>query len=157
MPPSCGDSGCSLVYLLVLPAIIGPLSAALDLPRQDLGAYAALKGDTARYLLLLIPISWGTAAFGEELIYRGFIFQRLADVVGRTRWAVAITLLAQAALFAFGHAYLGPRGMLNAGAVGFAAGLVFVVNGRNLWPLIVAHGLVDTVAMTALYLGVATG
>jgi membrane protease YdiL (CAAX protease family) len=147
--------GLFLLEILLLPAIVGPLSAALDLPPQDLGAFAGLKGNTPEYLLLLLPITWGTAAFGEELVYRGFILRRLSDLAGRTGVATAIAVIAQAALFAFGHTYLGPRGMLNAGAIGIVAGAAFVAGGRNLWPLILAHGLVDTVGITALYLGVA--
>jgi len=30
---------------------------------------------------------------------------------------------------------------------------VYLADGRNLWPLIVAHGLVDTVNLTLLHLG----
>ena len=149
--------GLFLVEMLVLPAIVGPVSTALDLPPQDLGAFADLQGNTPMYLLLLVPITWGTAAFGEEMLYRGFILQRLTDAMGQTRVAAAIALIAQAVLFTIGHAYLGPRGMLNAGAIGCVAGLAFIANGRNLWPLVIAHGLVDTVGITALYLGVAHG
>jgi hypothetical protein len=64
-------------------------------------------------------------------------------------------VLGQATLFAFGHAYLGPRGMLNAGALGLLGGLCYLWNGRNLWPLFIAHGLVDSVGLTALFLGLA--
>jgi len=147
--------GLFLVDMLVLPVIVDTVSNALGLPPQQLGAFATLKGNTFEYLVLLLPVSWGIAAFGEELLYRGFIYRRLTDVIGQTSWASTISLLGQTALFALGHAYLGPRGMLNAGALGSVAGLAYLACGRNLWPLIIAHGLVDTVGMTALYLGVA--
>ena len=64
-------------------------------------------------LALLVPLGWGTAAFGEELIYRG----------------------------------------LNAAAIGLVSGGVYLANGRKLWPLIIAHGLVDSVGLTVLCLG----
>jgi len=147
--------GLFLVDMLAVPAIVRGVSDALNLSPQDLSAFSDLEGNTLRYLVLLIPVTWGVAAFGEELLYRGFIYRRLSDAFGRTHWASAFAQLAQAVLFALGHAYLGPRGMLNAGTLGLAAGLAFMGNGRNLWPLILAHGLVDTVGITALYLGVA--
>jgi membrane protease YdiL (CAAX protease family) len=147
--------GLFLVDILALPFIVETVSNALGLPPQRLGAFASLKGNTFEYLLLLIPVSWGVAAFGEELLYRGFIFQRLTDAIGQTRWASACALLGQAVLFSVGHSYLGPRGMLNAGMLGLVASLAYLRNGRNLWPLIIAHGLVDTIGMTALYLGLA--
>jgi hypothetical protein len=34
-------------------------------------------------------------------------------------------------------------------------GGVYWANDRNLWPLIIAHGLVDSVSLTVLRLGVA--
>jgi membrane protease YdiL (CAAX protease family) len=147
--------GLFLVDMLLLPITVDTVSNALGLPPQQLGAFAALKGNTFEYLVLLLPVAWGIAAFGEELLYRGFIYHRLTDALGRRGWATAVALLAQAVLFALGHAYLGPRGMLNAGTLGLVASLAYLRNGRNLWPLIIAHGLVDTVGITTLYLGVA--
>ena len=147
--------GLFVVDILVLPVIAQQVSDALGFPPQRLGAFSGLVGNTLEYLVLLIPVTWGAAAFGEELVYRGFIYQRLTDAFGGTRSASTIALLTQAALFALGHAYLGPRGMLNAGALGLVAGLAYLANGRNLWPLFIAHGLVDTVGITALYLGAA--
>jgi membrane protease YdiL (CAAX protease family) len=141
--------------VLLLPVIASRLATTFELPPQDLGAFAGLAGNTVQYLLLLIPIAWGTAAFGEEMLYRGYFLRRLEDALGRSGWATAAALLIQTAVFAFGHAYLGPRGMLNAALIGLAAGVTYVSTGRNLWPLIVAHGLVDTASLTALYLGAA--
>ena len=149
--------GLFLLDMLVLPAIVGPLSDALGFEPQRLGAFSTLPGNTFLYLVLLIPVSWGAAAFGEELLYRGFYFARISDALGHSALATSVALLGQATLFAIGHAYLGPRGMLNAGALGLAAGIVYRACGRNLWPLIVAHGLVDSVGITALYLGFAHG
>lgn len=61
----------------------------------------------------------------------------------------------QALLFGLGHAYLGPRGVMNAASIGLVSGAVYWASGRNLWPLIVAHGLIDSVSLTLLRLGVA--
>jgi membrane protease YdiL (CAAX protease family) len=48
----------------------------------------------------------------------------------------------QAALFGAVHAYLGPRGVVNAAAIGLVAGGAYLADGRNPWPLVIAHGLV---------------
>jgi membrane protease YdiL (CAAX protease family) len=144
-----------LAAMLLAPPIVTVISNALHFPPQQLDVFARLRGNLALYLVLLIPISWGSAAFGEELIFRGFLLQRLTDAFGGGRGAALGAVLGQATLFGFGHAYLGPRGMLNAGALGLLAGLCYQMNGRNLWPLFIAHGLVDTVGMTVLFLGLA--
>jgi membrane protease YdiL (CAAX protease family) len=146
-----------LASMLIVPPVVTVISDALNFPAQHLEVFARLRGNPALYLVLLIPVSWGSAAFGEELICRGFILRRLCDALGGGRGAQLGAVLGQAALFGCAHAYLGPRGMLNAGALGLLAGLCYLMNGRNLWPLILAHGLVDTVGMTVLFLGLAHG
>jgi membrane protease YdiL (CAAX protease family) len=146
-----------LASMLIVPPVVTVISDALNFPAQHLDVFARLRGNPALYLVLLIPVSWGSAAFGEELICRGFILRRLCDALGGGRGAQLGAVLGQAALFGCAHAYLGPRGMLNAGALGLLAGLCYLMNGRNLWPLILAHGLVDTVGMTVLFLGLAHG
>ena len=147
--------GLFLADMLLVPSLVFVLANALHLPAQRLEAFDPLRGNLALYLALLVPITWGTAAFGEELIFRGFLVRRLADALGGTARAELAAVVGQATLFAFGHAYLGPRGMLNAGALGLLAGLCYRWNGRNLWPLFIAHGLVDSIGLTVLFLGVA--
>jgi hypothetical protein len=145
--------GLLAVDVLVIPQLTAAAGSAFGWPSLQLAAFARLRGNLPLYLLLLIPISWGTAAFGEELIFRGFLARRLAEALGATRPAESLANVVQALLFALGHAYLGPRGMLNAGLLGFAAGLASRLAGRNLWPVIIAHGFVDSIGITALYLG----
>ena len=145
--------GLFLVDMLLVPSLVFVLANALHLPAQRLEAFDQLRGNLALYLELLVPITWGSAAFGEELMFRGFLTQRLTDALGGTGRAELVAVVGQAALFAFGHAYLGPRGMLNAGALGLLGGLCYLWSGRNLWPLFIAHGLVDSVGLTVLFLG----
>ena len=143
---------------MLLPALLaGPLANSLGFTPQRLDAFADLRGNLGVYLLLLIPVGWGAAAFGEELIYRGFIFERLTQALGGSRLAQASALLLQAGLFALGHTYLGPRGMLNAALLGLLSGGAYIASGRLLWPLIFAHAAVDSIGLTALYLGVSHG
>ncbi len=137
------------VYLLVA-GLLSQLLQALGLPEQNIsGLRALLEGNTVNYLLFLIPISWGSAAFGEELLIRGFLLDRLE----RLSQSPTIAVFAQAAIFALAHFYQGVTGVLIIFAVALIFGSVFIRCGRNLWPVIVAHGIIDSVAMTALYFG----
>lgn len=147
--------GLFLADMLLIQALVFVLANALHLPAQRLEAFDRLRGNLALYLELLVPITWGTAAFGEELIFRGFMMRRLTDALGSTRRAELGAVVGQATLFGFAHAYLGPRGMLKAGVLGLFGGLCYRWNGRNLWPLFIAHGLVDSVGLTVLFLGMA--
>jgi membrane protease YdiL (CAAX protease family) len=119
-------------------------------------AFGGLKGHpwTFAYWLLL---AWASAALGEELQFRGFLFSRLERLFGGVRGATALAVVAQAVLFGLGHFYQGWGGVLATGALGLLFGGLFLLAPRNLVPGMVLHGLVDTVSLTALYLGVNPG
>lgn len=51
------------------------------------------------------------------------------------------------------HASQGVSGVLLTGLVGAVFGYAYLRSNRNLWALILAHGLVDTWGVTTLYLG----
>jgi len=52
---------------------------------------------------------WVQAAFGEELVFRGFLLTRLELVLAGGLSATAMALVGQALLFGVPHWYLGPR------------------------------------------------
>jgi membrane protease YdiL (CAAX protease family) len=118
---------------------------------MDPSRFAAIAGNTPM-LLGMLAISWTTAAIGEEMLFRGFLQTRLQALFGTGRAAGLAAVLLQAVLFGLAHAYQGPTGILTTGAIGLAFGLV-VLRTRSLWPVMVAHGLIDTVSMLALYAG----
>ena len=136
-------------YLLVI-LLLGPLVEAAGLPPQDLSSLKVLiEGNTVYFLMFLLPVSWGSAAFGEELLVRGFLLNRLECAAQ----SPAIAVVGQAAIFALAHTYQGVTGALMVFVVGLVFGVVFLRSGRNLWPVIVAHGIIDTIAITSIYLG----
>jgi membrane protease YdiL (CAAX protease family) len=130
------------------------LLPALHLPQPAIPAFLhTVRGDLPEYLYWIIPVTWGSAAFGEEMLFRGFMLDRLDALMGRRSvWAAVVI---QALIFGSAHAYLGPSGAILAGILGLVLGAVFVLGGRNLWPAIVVHGLVDSTSMTAVFLGLA--
>ena len=137
------------VYLLVVLAL-RPALEALGFPAPDVsGMRQLIEGNTMAYLLFLLPVSWGSAAFGEEMLVRGFILNRAERLTHSAVWAVVI----QATIFGLAHSYQGITGMLMIFTIGLILGAVFIRCGRNLWPVIVAHGVIDTIGITALYLG----
>jgi membrane protease YdiL (CAAX protease family) len=111
------------------------------------------SGMTTKKALLTLAIIWTFAAFGEELGYRGYLLTRAADLGNRSRVAYLIAMVCIAVLFGFGHYYKGPAGVLDSTYSGLVLGTLFLLSGRNLWAPILAHGLSDTVAVLAVYLG----
>ncbi|MHB8798147.1 MAG: CPBP family intramembrane glutamic endopeptidase [Thermoanaerobaculia bacterium] len=112
-------------------------------------AIAANPWTALRWLGLV----WTWAAFGEEIGYRGWIFGRAADALGRSPAAVAIAVIASSVLFGFGHFYKGPAGILDSGLAGLVLAGAFLLARQNLWAPILAHGFIDTFGIAALFFG----
>ena len=104
----------------------------------------------------IVIVAWGSAAFGEEMLWRGFLMDRLARLPG-LRGRTGAVLAVQAVLFGLPHAYQGWGGVIVTGAVGLIFGWMRLRTNGNLWPLIIAHGLVDTVMLAAGYFDVFAG
>lgn len=121
----------------------------------DASRFAGVEGNLAA-LLGALAISWTTAAVGEEILFRGFLQSRLQALLAARPHAGLLAAVAQAVLFGLGHAYQGPTGILVSGAIGLVFGLL-MLRFRTVWPLVVAHGLIDTVSMLALYAGKGAG
>ena len=51
------------------------------------------------------------------------------------------------------HDYKGPSGVVDSGVAGLILGAAYLLSGRNLWASILAHGFIDTFAVTVTYLG----
>jgi uncharacterized protein len=111
---------------------------------------AALGWKQALTTLLIV---WTFAAFGEKLSYRGYLLTRAADIFGRSNAAYILAMILVALLFGFGHYYKGPAGVVDSTYSGLVLGGAYLLSGRNLWAAILAHGISDTFAVLALFMG----
>lgn len=129
-----------------------PLLTRLLGKPPDLSGFPAVRGNLKRALLLMALI-WVLAAFGEELVYRGYLMNRVADLGRGTRTAWIVSLLLVSALFGFSHYHQGLTGILEEGSDGLILGLIYLVYRRNLAIPILAHGVCDTVDIALLFVG----
>jgi uncharacterized protein len=131
------------------------ITATTDWPPLDVSYIrSSIEGNPGIYLLWLVLVVWGTAAFGEELTARGFIMDRLRRLFGGDRFAIVLAALGQAAIFGLLHAIQGPTGMVITGVIGLVMAGSYFASGRNLWAPILAHGIIDTISLTLMFLGV---
>ena len=103
--------------------------------------------------LLALALVWTFAAFGEEIVYRGYLLERGAQTLGGAPAAYWVAAVASAVLFGYGHYYKGMTGVLDSGVAGLILAGAYLLSGRNLWTCVLAHGFIDTFGVTWLFLG----
>ncbi|MDX1283857.1 MAG: CPBP family intramembrane glutamic endopeptidase [Draconibacterium sp.] len=104
-----------------------------------------LKGNIP-YFFSIIVFVW-IESFLEELQDRGFSLNRFESLFRKIPLATVLAVLSQAVIFGFRHSYdLSPRS-ITTGLIGLVFGTVYVLSGRNLWPLIIAHIILNTMSM----------
>lgn len=131
----------------------GALVFALFGQPEQSSAVNQLADELWLFLLDVTVITWLLIGFGEQVVFRGFLLNRLLVFTGDQErgWYVAAAL--QALWFGSGHASQGPSGMLLAGTIGFVFAMFFLSRGRrSLWPLVVVHAGVDSIVLTLSWL-----
>ncbi len=141
-----------VTVFLVGGLVNGVLLPALGLELPDLSAFKNLPGN-GDLLLFWLVMSWISGGVIEEMLARGFFLNRFRDLFQNSAYAFPLAAVAQAALFGLAHFYQGLSGVIATSAIGLVMGIYYLVGKRSLWPLIVAHGMVDTVGVVAIYLG----
>jgi hypothetical protein len=139
------------VSLFVLQPLKDLLSEAVRAAPADLRTLEHIHGNLAAYLVWLVT-AWVAGGFSEELIFRGYLMNRLAAIGRGSVWAWGFAITVQAMLFGLGHFYAGPGVALMVGFGALFSGVYFLIAGRNLWALILAHGIWDTLGITLIYL-----
>ena len=155
-PPSWARALLQAVAIAAIAMLVGKLTEWLVIEptigdEADLSRFDNVRGNPLTLVGTILSV-WVTSAFPEEVIWRGFLMTRLAEILGGSRSAWSSALVASSALFGLAHLYQGAAGVLTIGVIGVVFGLAFLWV-RNLWPLVVAHGLMHVISFTALYLG----
>ena len=129
---------------LGLAALIGLPGLALYIGARLLGLSAAVEpaeiNDTWWRIPLLLAIAFANG-WAEEIVVVAFLITRLRQL----RITPAVALVISALLRGTYHLYQGYSAGLGNIVMGLVFGYVWLRTGR-LWPLIVAHGLIDAVA-----------
>jgi hypothetical protein len=136
---------------LVQTYLTEPLVERLTGQPPDLSDWRFLVGHPGR-LAAVLGLIW-LGSLGEELIYRGYLMQRVAGIAGGGRAAWLFSWIAISALFGWAHTDQGLPGMTIESIAGLALGGLYLAAGRNLTVPIVAHVASNTLAMILIYLG----
>ena len=135
------------VFKLVMKAIVMPLLGAAPINQ----AYRGLAGNDAALLVMLVVSIFG-AGFGEETVFRGFLFERLGKLLGSGAYAKAAIVLVTTLLFGLIHYPIqGWTGVEQAMITGLVFGSIFAMTGR-IFMVMVAHAAFDVIAVFIIYL-----
>jgi len=118
--------------------------------RRDLSRFKDVQGNLGLTVYGVFYALIG-AGFYEEFMFRGFLMQGLAMLFGATRGAWIAACLVQGALFGAAHAYQNPLGVAITGTLGASMGFLVLASSRNLWPVIIGHGLYDASRFVLFY------
>ena len=83
----------------------------------------------------------------EELLDRGFLINWFEKLFSQTTIATILAVILQALIFGFRHSYDLSDRSIRVGLIGLIMGIAYVKFGRNLWPLIIAHCVLNTMSM----------
>jgi membrane protease YdiL (CAAX protease family) len=134
-------------FKLLMKAVVMPLLGADPINH----AYHHLVGNTnalpGMFLLLVV-----VAGFGEETLFRGYMFERLLKLLGTGAIARVAIVLITAGLFGLAHyPEQGLAGVQQAAIFGLVFGAVFALTGQ-IWILMCAHAAFDLTALAIIYL-----
>lgn len=96
--------------------------------------------------LSIIPAIWLESCF-EEMLDRGFLMNWIERMFSGGLFATVLAVVLQAFVFGFRHSNELSERSITVGLIGLAMGIGYVVFGRNLWPLIIAHCTLNTMSM----------
>jgi membrane protease YdiL (CAAX protease family) len=133
---------------VAMKAVVMPLFGA---PAMNL-SFQYVAHDNAAALDLATYAIYGTG-FAEELVFRGFLFERMRKLFGESAAATLATLLIATSIFAVAHWQQGVYGVLNAFITGLVLGAVYLAVGRRLYVPMIMHTAFDLAALTMIYFG----
>lgn len=93
-----------------------------------------------------MPFVWLESLL-EEVLDRGFLMNWIERMLSNTLFATVFAVIAQAVIFGFRHSHDLSERSITVGLIGLSMGVGYVAFGRNLWPPIVAHCVLNTMSM----------
>jgi membrane protease YdiL (CAAX protease family) len=129
-----------------------PLLIRLTHHWPDLSDFRGLRWNW-KLLPLALLLTWTLAAFGEEMVYRGYLMNRVADLFRGWRGKWIISLVSVSVVFGFAHLYQGVTGITENAIDGLLLGIIYLRCDRKLSVPIIAHGITDTVDFLLIFIG----
>ena len=133
-------------FKVVMKSVVMPLLGAPAINQT----YHYLAGNSAALPSMIFTLTVG-AGFGEETVFRGFLYERCRKIFGRALTATFATIIITSAIFASAHFVdQGLPGVEQALFTGAAFGALYILAGE-LWLPMAAHIAFDLTALAMIY------
>lgn len=142
-----------VLFFLYVFALVPGIEMLTGVP-IDYSSMDQLKGNLPTTITWIL-IVWATAAFGEEIIFRGYLMRQFVKFFGDSKISLAINILIISSFFGYMHMQQGITGQLVAGSTGALFAIIFAMRKYDLWFMIMVHGFFNTIAFVSIYLGLA--
>ena len=142
--------GWTIVLHILLHFFLSPVVIKWTGEPVEIGQFDQIRGNVTALLIGLATV-WTLAAFGEEMIFRGYIMNRLAGIFRNKYLAWAVATLISSLLFGISHFYQGISGVILIGIVGLIYAAAYLAARKNLWITILIHGFNDTFAFLVIF------
>jgi membrane protease YdiL (CAAX protease family) len=146
--------GTGLSFLSII--VIQPLSEHFTKRRHDVSIVEGVRGNTKQLITWLLVI-WTLVAFGEEILFHGFLLSQVIKLLGTSMIALVMNVVFNSIVFGLAHAYQGRSGAWSTGFIGACLCICYILSGYNLWLPIFVHGAIDTVELILMSRGADTG
>lgn len=134
-----------IVGTIIMANIVGTPESA------NMSGYNFLK-DNIGMLLLTLGGVYIVSSFGEEVIYRAFLINRISELGQGTTKAIFIAIVLSSAIFGLVHYQWGPVGIVQTGLMGLVLAICYIKLKKRLWILVLAHAYMDTILLIQIYL-----
>lgn len=145
----------AIVSIIVLMAVVVPLVSSLlgvSVPATASDRFEFFLGKPLIFSAYLLVVIWIGAALGEELLMRGFLLNTLIVILGDNKKGVVAAVVLHSVIFGMLHISQGVPGIIGTGLVAILFGVIYLYNDRKLFPLIIAHGIFNSLGLFVYYL-----
>ncbi|MFC4096432.1 CPBP family intramembrane glutamic endopeptidase [Euzebyella saccharophila] len=120
----------------------------------DYSSMDQVKGNLTTTLIWLLLV-WATAAFGEEIIFRGYFMRQFVKFFGDSQISLIFNIIIFSSFFGYMHMQQGITGQIVAGTTGALLCIIFYLREYDLWFNVMVHGFFNTLGILSFYFGLA--
>lgn len=103
-------------------------------------------------LILTLCGVYIVSSFGEEVIYRAFLINRISELGLDATYGKAVAVIISALIFGLVHFEWGITGMVSTAMMGLVMAIFYLKYQKNLWILVLAHAYMDTLLLVPIFL-----